>query len=210
MAGGIPGIANVAVGDTTENGPLQTALTFDIGVPGTGGADQAEATWKAAIFTGAAADRYVASGLPPVSVINFNLVTASDVTPIGGGIGKVVPGQEFADVTPAVTSAVLARATELGFGNPTVTTIQGIQEAMIIKVRSDDPTAAVAELRSEGDPLTAFLGESPSTYEGVYLEIGNAEGVAQFAAGAAARNGSGLAWANPASGLRVGHRIERQ
>ena len=211
MAQGIPGISSVSATNTTENGPVETELTFEIGVPELGGADQAEAMWKAAIFAGAAADRYAASGLPPVMVIHINLVAASGVIqPIGGGIGNAVPNQEFTDITPAVTNAVTARATQLGFSDPVVQTIRGIQDAMIIKVRADDPAAAVAKLRATGDPLVSFLGESPSTYEGVYLVIEDANGVPQFSVGAAPRDGSGLAWANPSSGLSIGDRISGQ
>jgi hypothetical protein len=208
LAEGVPTVSNAQIGQTTANGPLASTLNFDVSVPDASQAASARATWQAAIFIGAVASRVAATpGMPRLSEIGVTLVAPDGTrTPIGGGIGNVVPNQQFNDVTSATTSDILARARTLGFSDTKIETIRGIQPALMITTTAADPAAAVAKLRQRGSALTNFLGEAPSNYEGVYLEIRDTAGSPVYSEGVAPRDGAGMAWTRQGSGIQVGNR----
>lgn len=109
-------------------------------------------------------------------------------------------------MTSSTESSVVQRAKGLGFSSPSVTTVRGIQDALMITVVSANPAQAVSSLRASGDALVGFLGEAPTNYEGVYLEIDDSSGSPAYIEATAPRDGSGTAWARPDLGIAVGRR----
>jgi hypothetical protein len=185
-----------------QDGPM---LSIDVAVPGSGPAAFARPVWEAYVFAGALNDRLAASGEPRLGGIDITLIRPDGTAePIGGGLGLVVPGQRFGEISPAVTEEIGKRADAQGLESIHLETLAGIDQALVLEAVA--PSVNVVQKLSSrpGGTFRALLGAPPGSYEGVYVAIRDRTGKALYIQGAASRIGWAFAWADPSSGISVG------
>ena len=212
LAEGLPLVSNPRVVAGTipseSGGPGTPALIleYDLAVPSFAGSAIAKAIWEGDLFSGAVADKYAASGLQPIGEVHPSLVTPDGSRlPAGGGVANQIRDQVFNHVPSSVGATVAAAAPRFGLRRVNVSTVDVIQNAVVIDAVSDAPKDAVDALeKSNHGVLGALLGVRPANYEGTFLEIRDSQGRPMFIASSAPRSGAGMAWADPSSGIEVG------
>ena len=212
LAEGLPLVSNprVVVGTipAESGGPGTTGniLEYDLAVQARGGSAITKALWEGELFAGAVADEYAASGLQPIVEVHPYLVTPDGARRLaGGGVATQIHDQVFDHVPSNVGTTVAAAARGFGLRQVKVSTLTAIQNAVAIDALSDTPKAAVDALqKSDHGVLGALLGVRPGRYEGIFVEIRDAQGRPMFIDASAPRSGAGIAWADPSSGIEVG------
>lgn len=139
--------------------------------------DFIEASWKAHVLIGALADKYAASGLTRIKQFDAVLLRSDGAEqPIGSGLGNVVGGQIFLEITHDLRDEIIENAENAGLTDVHVRTLRGIQEALLISATASDPSADITRLRQPPGVLTSILGRPAGKCEGVYLELRDARG----------------------------------
>lgn len=173
--------------------------------------DVIRAWWEAHVLVGALADTYVASGLPRLTELDATLVRPDGANErLGGGLGNVAPSQRFETIGRQLRDAVQANARGAGITGVRLTTVRGIDEALVIAGTVADPGRDVARLREAGSSaLTRLLDRPPGRLEGVYLEVQDRNGRPVYVEATASRAGAAIAWGDRSLGIRVGRWAER-
>src|SRR5437588_6686586 len=187
-----PRLGRIDVDDV--HGPL---LEFDLAVPALSGGRTAEALWQGEVFTGAAAARLASGGANLVEVQETFVTPDGTRQPIGGGLGHVVRDQVFAKASADIASNVAANAARFGLHDARTEVLHGLQDAIEVHARADDVAKAAAEIRNSPGPLTELLGSRPTNFEGVFLEIADADGNPVYVRAVAGSNGSSMVWGRP-------------
>jgi hypothetical protein len=197
-----------AVPDPNDAGQAVSGLEVlcDLSVSATQGSAITEALWERDLFTGALRDEFIARGFGAIIDANATLVTPDGSRqPIGGGVSPgVIPNQVFDPIPSGITSTITEAANSIGLASVKVTTMQGLQDVLVIHAVSDSPSSDVGELRRQGD-LEFLLGQAPVNFEGVYLEIDNSAGSPVYIVDTAPRDGGGGWWSAPSLGLDGGY-----
>ncbi len=176
-------------------------LEYDLSVASFAGADITEALWQGNLFAGAVADEFSARGLGSFAEAHGTLVTPDGSRqPVGGGVGHVVTNQVFDAVPSTLPNAVAQTAARFGLRNTNVSTVAGLQPAVVIRATADRPQQSVASLEARGG-LSAVVGGPPTRFEGVLLEIRDASGRPIYIKATAPRAGASTYWASPSLGL---------
>jgi hypothetical protein len=210
VASGLPLISNATVElrpiPTDDGRPSGSGLflQYELKVPGTNGPDITEALWQANLFAGAVASQFAARGLGRVAGAEGTLVMPDGRhEKVGGGIGRAVPDQLF-DSIPADLADVVARnAAASGMRHTRVSTVRGLQDAVVIQATTDTPKATASRFAT-GDTLGALIGGSPTRFEGVFLKILDANGSPVYMVGTAPRAAASMAWVRPDFGIAIG------
>lgn len=173
----------------------------DLTVNSTGGSAITKALWERDLFVGAVADEFAAQGLGTVIDANATLVTPDGTREaIGGGVSAGVPtNQLFDPIPPDISSAVASTAASIGLHSVKVTTMQVLQDALVVQAVSDSPKTDIAAFKERGG-LEFLLGQPPTNFEGVYLEIDDSSGNPVYITDTAPRDGGGGWWADPSLG----------
>jgi hypothetical protein len=187
-----PRLGHIDVDDV--HGPL---LEFDLAVPVLSGGRTAEALWQGEVFTGAAAAKLASGGTNLVEVKETLVTPDGTRRPIGGGLGHVVRNQLFASAPADITSRVAANAAGFGFHDTRTEVLHGLRDAIAMRARTDDVAKAATEIQSHPGLLTEIIGTSPTTFEGVFLEVDDTNGDPIYVRGIVGSNGSSMVWGRP-------------
>ena len=95
-----------------------------------------------------------------------------------------------------MASRVASRAAGFHLRDVKVTSLLALQHAYRIVATADDPSGAVKAL-TDNAGITQLLGNSPTAFEGTYLEIDDSSGKPMFIRSTAPRDGGGSAWVSP-------------
>jgi hypothetical protein len=97
---------------------------------------------------------------------------------------------------PADIALKVARgAARLGLRDTRTEVLHGLQDAIVVHARTTDIRQTAEVLSSEPQVLEQILGSSPTDYEGVFVEIDDADGNPVYANGLTGSNGSSMVWA---------------
>lgn len=87
--------------------------------------DFIEASWKAHVLIGALADKYAASGLTRIKQFDAVLLRSDGAEqPIGSGLGNVVGGQIFLEITHDLRDEIIENAENAGLTDVHVRTLR--------------------------------------------------------------------------------------
>lgn len=174
-------------------------LEYDLRVSSFGGSAISEALWQGDLLSGAVADEYCARGFGTIEEIRGTLVTPNGKrSPVGGGLGNVFHDQVFNEVPGSIGATITSAAAQFGLRDVEVSTVQGLQQAIVIRATTDTPARTVAELRRSG--VGALLGGPSQRFEGVYLEVRDTSGKPLYVVETASRDGEGGGWLTPSLG----------
>ena len=174
-------------------------LEYDLRVSSFGGSAISEAIWQGSLLSGAVADEYCARGFGTIEEARGTLVAPNGMRrPVGGGLGNVFHDQVFDDVPVSIGATVTNAAARFGLRDVEVSTVQGLQQAIVIHTTTDTPARTVAELSRSG--VDALLGGPPQRFEGVYLEVRDPSGKPLYVFESASRDGEGGGWLTPSLG----------
>jgi hypothetical protein len=209
LAARFPDVASVSVStdqfpseDGTSTIPLRRAHIL-VDVPSMSVPSIAQALWESGLLAGAIASEYAQLGAESLGGAETTIVTPDGMRRvIGGGLGKAVPDQVFDSVPSGIASRVASAAASRGISNVHVTKRRVLQDALVIHASSAAPAQAAKGLQQDG--LQALLGESPSDFEGVYLELDDSAGHPMYISATAPRAAASFAWADPSLGLDIG------
>lgn len=186
------------------------AVKYDLSVPAIRGADIGKALWEGDLFTGALRDEFAARGLGDVIDAYGTFVTPDGSREAaGGGVSYgVATNQVFNPIPTNIASTVAKAGATIGLHSVEVETMRVLQDALVIRATSNSPKTDVAALLAKGG-LTFLLGQNPSNFEGVYLQIDDNSGNPVYDTSTAPRAGGGGYWAAPSLG-EEGHHITFQ
>lgn len=187
--------------DGTTTIPLRRAHIV-IDVPSTSAPNIGWALWESGLLAGAIASEYAQLGAGSLGGAETTILTPDGTRRmIGGGLGKVVTDQVFDSVPSGIASRIASAAASRGISNVHATKLRVLQDTLVIHASSATPAQAARGLQQGG--LQALLGESPSDFEGVYLELDDATGHPMYISATAPRAGASFAWADPSLGLDI-------
>jgi hypothetical protein len=174
-----------------------------IDVPSMSTPNIGKALWESGLLAGAIASEYAQLGAGSVGGAETTIVTPDGTRRvIGGGLGKAVADQVFDSVPSGLASRIASAAASRGISNVHLTKLRVLQDALVIHASSAAPAQAARGLQQGG--LQALLGESPSNFEGVYLELDDSTGHPMYISATAPRAAASFAWADPSLGLDIG------
>lgn len=168
-----------------------------------GGAGVAQAMWTGNLVGGAVKTAFSQARLTVPESVDVTLVRPDGSTDhIGGGMGNVVPNQQFDSVSSDVQSTVLKNAALEGFANVRFSTFAVVDDVIQIQAATSEspPTAANSFMHAGG--LGGLLGQSVNDFEGVYFELDDETGKPLLINAANPRDGAGVFWADPSTGLQ--------
>jgi hypothetical protein len=211
LASRLPLVSNAAtVPETVPAAPGSSGIavsglkvTCDLAVDSIHDSGITKALWERDLFMGAVRDEFAAQGFGNVIDGSSTLVTPDGSRyPDGGGVSYGVPTNQVFDAVPAsMSSTVESAASALGFQSVQTSTMQVLQDAVLITAVSDSPAADVSAYRQKGG-LQYLLGQSPTNFEGVYFEVDDTAGNPVYIADTAPRDGGGGWWADPSIGIQ--------
>jgi hypothetical protein len=209
VAKDFPRVRNPRVARSSVADVPGLSLDYDLSVRDFTGAEIAQAAWEGDLFSGVIADEYLASGLGKIADFGGTLVASDgERRPFGGGVGRVVPDQAFAQIPPGFAAGIRRRAGELKLTGVTTSRVHGIQDAVVISAATSD-VVSVASAFMHDASLEKLLGTSLSTYEGVLFVLRDVQtNEPVFVQGAAPRAGASLVWVSPALGIKVARGFE--
>ena len=181
-------------------GTTVLAAVIQANVASMNGADIMPAEWEAELLGGAIADSYAATPkLGAVKTVETTVFTPDGQSRyIGGGLGNVVRNQVFSALPTTLASIVASRAPSLGLSDAHVSYIRALSPAIVISATSTDPAETLQAVdKSDDGPLNVLLDGPPTRYEGVFLEVKDANGSPVYINATAARAGAGLSWIRP-------------
>jgi hypothetical protein len=212
IAAGLPLIANARLEpvsgqfDDPPHPPRSGVYVyFDLKVEATEGGWFGRAVWEGHLLSSAVADEFAARGFPEVIGAMGTLVTPDGARQrIGGGVARFGYRDQLFDELPAnLAETVPVRAVALGLRDVHVSTVRGLQEAVVIRATTDTPGETVRKLAETG-VLEILLDGRVGRFEGAFFDLVDASGEPVVEQGTAARGLTGVFWVRP--GLGVGLR----
>jgi hypothetical protein len=171
-------------------------LHFVVGVPAPD--ERANrARWEADIIVGALADALAQTARPGISgaTIEGSLPDNTIIPDLGGGMGDIVPGQEFLDSSDASMKQDLAELlAAAGLTPVSVDVLRADQPAPAVVAETAHPREAAA---AAAQTIRSLFGQAPPKYEGYYFELRDTSGQRLFTTSAAFRSGVGRLWVSP-------------
>lgn len=210
LAARVPDVASVSV--STDQFPSEDGSTtipvrrahILIDAPSMSVPNIGKALWESALLAGAIASEYAQMGAGSVGGAETTIVTPDGTRRvIGGGLGKAVPDQVFDSIPSEIASRIASAAAPRGISKVQVTKLHVLQDALVIDASTVTPARVAKGLQAQGD-LQALLGESPSNFEGVCLQLDDSAGVPRYISATAPRAAASFAWADPSLGLDIG------
>jgi hypothetical protein len=209
VAKNFPRVRNPRVAPSSVADVAGLSLDYDLSVRDFNGAEIAQAAWEGDLFAGVIADEYLASSLGKIADSGGTLVSSDgERRPFGGGVGRVVPDQAFAQIPPGFAAGIRQRAGDVKLAGLTTSRLHGIQDAVVINATASD-VASVASAFMHEALLEKLLGTPLSTYEGVLFVLRDARtNEPVFVQGTAPRAGASLVWVSPALGIKFARGFE--
>lgn len=172
------------------------SLHFVVSAPGLEGGGANRAQWESDLVEGAVADM-LADGPNRVvtSQIDVRLPDGSTLDDIGGGMGDILPGQQFSTASDSeIRSDITAKLSAAGLTPDSLEILRALQPAPAVIATTTNPTRAA---ESANDTVRSLFGQNPPVYEGYYFEIRDANGKPILLQSASFRSGSGRLWVSP-------------
>lgn len=178
-------------------------LLCDLQVNSTKGSDITQALWERDLFTGAVRDEFAAQGFGNIIDGDATLVTPDGARQsAGGGVSLALRTDQSFDAIPSdISTTVSNQASTIGLHSTQLQTMPALQDVLVIHTVSDSPPADVAALRQHGG-LAFLLGQPPTNFEGVYLQVDDVSGNPMYITYTAPRDGAVGWWADPSLGIR--------
>ncbi|MFN2466650.1 MAG: hypothetical protein ABR521_00750 [Gaiellaceae bacterium] len=161
------------------------------------GAGSVRPVWIANLLAGAFNDRLYQAGFSRLSELSIDLLLpGGELVDAGGGLGYVVPGQQFALTAEGVLAAHIEQGlSELGLTAESISFIRPVQRAPIVVAETPAPAAFVHAAMDLATWRTIF-GDY-SDLEGFYLEVADTQGNPVLIQAESGRVGGGLGWVRP-------------
>lgn len=175
----------------------------DIAAPADRGPEIARASWESDLIGGALLTAFTQAHLPPPFGVDLTLVLPNGKRDrVGGGLGKVVPNQVFAPVTPEIQTRIRHNAIAEGMTNVRVSTFKVVDDVIEIRATTMAAPAAAASSFYNAQGLDGLLGQSENNFEGIYFQLDDAQRNPILIQTTAPRAGAGGYWAAPATGIQ--------
>lgn len=171
------------------------------------GPEIARASWESDLIGGALFTAFTQAHIAPPFGVDLTVVSNGKRDHVGGGLGKVVPNQIFAPVTPVIRARIRQNATAEGLTNVRVSTFQVVNDVIEIRATTKASPAAAASSFYKAHGLDGLLGQSENNFEGIYFQLDDAKGNPILIQTTAPRAGAGGYWAAPSTGIQ-GDRIK--
>jgi hypothetical protein len=151
-------------------------------------AEPTRAVWEGDLIAGAAADQL--SGTPDHVVSTaFDDSDGTEHPELIGGMGDVLPNQNFSNDSDSTIRARIARGLASANLRPlSVGVLRASQPAPAVVAVTSDPLAAAA---SANETINSLFGQNPPTFEGYYFEVRDQSGNLVYLQSAAFRAGAG-------------------
>lgn len=211
IASGLTLIANArtrpeSVPSDEPSHPPTTGLfvSYDLKVTSTEAADIGRALWEGHLLASAVADEFAARGFQTVIGALGTLVTPDGARrQIGGSVARLGYRDQIFDAPPAnVAQTIAARASERGLRDVHVSTVRGLQDAVVIQATTDTPRETAQKL-SATRMLDELLDGPATRFEGAFLNVRDASGETVLESGIAARGGASVFWVRPDLGVEM-------
>ena len=212
IAAGLPLVANARVELTSGqfDEPPRPPTTgyyvyYDLKVERTEGGWFGQAVWEGHLLSSAVADEFAARGFTETIGASGTFVTPDGTRQrIGGSVARFGFRDQLFDELPAnLVETIPIAATELGLRDVHVSTVRGLQEAVVIRATTDAPAETVRRL-AETPLFDVLLNGRVGRFEGAFFDLVAANGEPVMEKGTAARGLTGVFWVRP--GLGVGLR----
>ena len=212
IAAGLPLIANARVEPVSlpRLDPAQPPTNglfvyYDLKVEATDGGSIGRAVWEGHVLASAVADEFAARGFTEVISAAGTLVTpAGTKKEIGGSVARFGYRDQLFDDLPAnLADTVPARAAAFGLRDVRVSTVRGLQDAVVIEATTETPAETVRKL-TETRAIDVLLDGPVGRFEGAFLGVVDASGEPVFYTGTNARGLTGVFWVRDGLGVDSG------
>jgi hypothetical protein len=160
------------------------------------------ALWEGSLLASAVADEFAARGFEEVIGAWGTLVTADGRRRrVGGAVNRFGFRDQLFDSIPAnLADTITTRAVERGLRDVHVSTVRGLQDAVVIEATTDTPSETAQKFAATR--ILDDLLDGPRTrFEGAFLGVIDAGGEPVLQTSTAARGVGGGFWVRPGLGV---------